>query len=87
MSEPIIRLHNVRKSFGARSLLRGVNLSIEPGQTFALLGLNGAGKTTLIRMLLGLLKRDGGSIAILGRDPEREALEVRTEVGFLAEDQ
>jgi ABC-2 type transport system ATP-binding protein len=87
MSEPIIRLHNVRKSFGAKALLRGVNLSIEPGQTFALLGLNGAGKTTLIRMLLGLLKRDGGSIAILGRDPEREALQVRTEVGFLAEDQ
>jgi ABC-2 type transport system ATP-binding protein len=87
MPEPVIRLHNVHKQFGSQAVLRGVNLSIERGQTFALLGRNAAGKTTLIRLLLGLLKRDGGSIAILGRDPEREALAVRSEVGYLAEDQ
>src|SRR5439155_12876179 len=57
------------------------------GQIFALLGRNGAGKTTAIRLLLGLLNRDGGSIAVLGRDPQQEPLGVRAAVGFLAEDQ
>jgi ABC-2 type transport system ATP-binding protein len=87
MSQPVIWLHNVRKSFGRTAVLQGVNLAIEPGQTFALLGRNGAGKTTLIRLLLGLLRRDGGAISLLGRDPERESLAVRAAVGFLAEDQ
>lgn len=87
MSDPVIHLQNVHKSFKKNAVLRGVNLSIERGQTFALLGRNGAGKTTLIRLLLGLLPRDSGSIAVLGRDPQHEALAVRASVGFLAEDQ
>jgi len=87
MTEPAIQLVNVQKSFGGQSVLKGVNLTIERGQIFALLGRNGAGKTTTIRMLLGLLPRDGGSIAVLGRDPQQEPLGVRAAVGFLAEDQ
>jgi ABC-2 type transport system ATP-binding protein len=87
MSEAVIRLDSVRKSFGKNAVLRGVNLAIERGKTFALLGRNGAGKTTLIRLLLGLTSRDGGAIAVLGRDPAHEALAVRASVGFLAEDQ
>jgi len=75
MLEPAIQLLNVQKSFGSQTVLKGVNLTIERGQIFALLGRNGAGKTTAIRMLLGLLPRDGGSIS------------VRAAVGFLAEDQ
>jgi ABC-2 type transport system ATP-binding protein len=87
MSEPVIQLHNVRKSFGKQPVLRGMNLTVERGQIFALLGRNGAGKTTAIRLLMGLLHRDGGSIAVLGRDPQQEPLAVRAAVGFLAEDQ
>src|SRR5436190_6681747 len=87
MSEPAIQLLNVRKNFGRNAVLQGVNLAIERGQIFALLGRNGAGKTTAIRMLLGLLNRDGGSISVLGRDPQQEPLAVRAAVGFLAEDQ
>jgi ABC-2 type transport system ATP-binding protein len=87
MSEPIIQLHNVRKSYGQHSVLRGLNLSVERGQIFALLGRNGAGKTTAIRLLLGLLNRDGGAISVLGLDPQQEPLAVRASVGFLAEDQ
>jgi ABC-2 type transport system ATP-binding protein len=51
------------------------------------LGRNGAGKTTTIRMLLGLLKPDGGSIRVLGLDPAKHEIEVRKRVGYLAEDQ
>src|SRR5438067_11686951 len=87
MSEPAIQLLNVRKNFGRNAVLQGVNLAIERGQIFALLGRNGAGKTTAIRLLLGLLNRDGGSISVLGRDPQQEPLAVRAAVGFLAEDQ
>jgi ABC-type multidrug transport system ATPase subunit len=87
MTQPVIQLHNVKKSFGKQPVLKGMNLSIERGQIFALLGRNGAGKTTAIKLLLGLIRRDGGSISVLGRDPQQEPLEVRAAVGFLAEDQ
>jgi ABC-2 type transport system ATP-binding protein len=87
MSTPAIELQDVSKSFRANDVLRGVTLRVEPGHTFAFLGRNAAGKTTTIRMLLGLLKRDGGTIRVLGLDPETEPLEVRRRVGYLAEDQ
>jgi ABC-2 type transport system ATP-binding protein len=87
MSQPAIELEDVRKSFRANDVLCGVTLRVERGRTFAFLGRNAAGKTTTIRMLLGLLKRDGGTIRVLGLDPEREPLEVRRRVGYLAEDQ
>jgi ABC-2 type transport system ATP-binding protein len=87
MPEPVIQLHSVRKRFGQHEVLRGMNMTVERGQIFALLGLNGAGKTTAIRLLLGLIPRDGGSIAVLGRDPQQEPMDVRRSVGFLAEDQ
>lgn len=87
MSDSVILLDNVHKSFGKNHVLRGVHLAVERGQTFALLGRNGAGKTTLIRALLGLIHRDSGAISVLGRDPAQEALAVRARVGFLAEDQ
>src|SRR5262245_15476092 len=87
MSEPVIQLHNVKKRFGRTEVLRGLNLMIEPGQIYALLGRNGAGKTTAIRLLMGLIPRDGGAISVLGHDPQQQPLAVRSAVGFLAEDQ
>jgi ABC-2 type transport system ATP-binding protein len=87
MSEPAIDLQAVTKSFGRTAVLRGVTLRVDCGKTFAFLGRNAAGKTTTIRMLLGLLKRDDGSIRVLGLDPSREPLELRRRVGYLAEDQ
>jgi ABC-2 type transport system ATP-binding protein len=87
MPDNVIHVENVHKRFGKRPVLESLSLAVERGQTFALLGRNGAGKTTLIRLLLGLIRRDSGSIAVLGRDPQYEALAVREAVGFLAEDQ
>jgi len=80
-------LQAVRKSFGSKEVLRGVTFRVERGKTFAFLGRNGAGKTTTIRMLLGLLGRDDGSIRVLGLDPTLEPIELRKRVGYLAEDQ
>ena len=84
---PVIQIENVGKSFGKKRVLNGETLSVNPGETFAYLGRNGAGKTTTIKMLLGLLKPDSGSVKVLGIDPGVEPLEVRKRVGYVAEDQ
>lgn len=85
--QPAIEIRGVRKRFGRKPVLDDLTLTVRPGQTFAFLGRNGAGKTTAIRMLLGLLKPDAGSVRVLGMDPQRQSLEVRRRVGYLAEDQ
>lgn len=85
--EPAIDIRGVTKRFGRKTVLDGLTMSVESGQTFAFLGRNGAGKTTAIRMLLGLIKPDAGSIRALGMDPQKDPLGVRRRVGYLAEDQ
>ena len=87
MNSPAIRVDGVRKRFGDREVLNGVSFEVQAGQTFAFLGRNGAGKTTTIRMLLGLLAPEEGSISILGINPQTNPLAVRRRVGYLAEDQ
>jgi ABC-2 type transport system ATP-binding protein len=82
----VIELRDVRKSFGKKAVLQGVNMSVPAGQTFAFLGRNGAGKTTTIRMLLGLLKPDSGDVRVLGLDPRKDGVEIRRRVGYVAED-
>src|SRR6185295_5722830 len=58
----------VSKSFGMRAALSGVDLVACRGQLHGLLGPNGAGKTTLMRVLLGLVRRDAGTVRLLGRE-------------------
>jgi sodium transport system ATP-binding protein len=81
----MIEVHEVRKQFGAVQALGGVSFTARDGQITALLGPNGAGKTTLLRTLVGLLRRDHGTIAIDGVDPEKDALAVRRNIGFLTD--
>jgi sodium transport system ATP-binding protein len=81
----MIEVHDVRKQFGDVQALGGVSFSARDGQITALLGPNGAGKTTLLRTLVGLLKRDQGTIAVDGVDPERDPLAVRRNIGFLTD--
>ncbi len=87
MNEPAIELRDVSKSFRNTEVLRGVNLKVQPGKTFAFLGRNAAGKSTTIRILLGLLKANSGTVRVLGIDPQVDPLELRRRVGYLAEDQ
>ncbi len=67
MSELIIELVDVRKSFGPVTVLKGVNLRVRPGKVTALVGDNGAGKSTLIKGLAGVQPYDGGEIRFDGR--------------------
>ena len=85
--KPVIEMRGVRKSFGKKPVLQGLDMAVPGGQTFAFLGRNGAGKTTTIRMLLGLLKPDEGTVRVLGIDPGADPLEIRRRVGYVAEDQ
>jgi ABC-2 type transport system ATP-binding protein len=64
-----------------------VSLAIEPGQVVGLLGKNGAGKTTLIRIAMGMLEAQEGSVRLFGMDPREEAVEVKRRVGYVSEDQ
>ena len=69
-----IELRQLRKTYptsaGPIEAVRGIDVTIEPGETVALLGPNGAGKATTIDMLLGLTPRDGGSVSLFGDDPK-----------------
>jgi ABC-2 type transport system ATP-binding protein len=75
-----ISLENVRKTLGHREVLKGISFSVKKGDIFGYLGPNGAGKTTTIRILLGLLQADSGSIRITGQELSRS--EVRKKIGF-----
>jgi len=81
----MIEVHDVRKGFGAVQALGGVSFTAQDGQITALLGPNGAGKTTLLRTLVGLLRRDHGTISIGGVDPEKDPMSVRRNIGFLTD--
>jgi ABC-2 type transport system ATP-binding protein len=84
---PVIEIAGLRKSFGRKTVLAGVDLRVPRGAVFGFLGLNGAGKTTLIQILLGLARADGGQCRVLGLDPARQGVEIRRRVGYMAENQ
>src|SRR6476646_10519233 len=70
-----VDVENVVKSFGSQKALDGLTLRVRPGEIYGLLGPNGAGKTTLIRMLVGLVAPDSGTVTVLGRRmPELDVL-------------
>ena len=81
----MIEVSEVRKQFGAIQALGGVSFTARDGHITALLGPNGAGKTTLLRILVGLLKRDHGNIAVDGVDPAVNPIAVRANIGFLTD--
>ena len=73
----------VRKDYGDRAVLRGVDLSVPWGEIAVLFGANGAGKTTLLRILAGLTRPDSGDVRIAGRLMRRQGNAARRLVGFL----
>jgi ABC-2 type transport system ATP-binding protein len=81
----MIALHDLRKEYSGREVLRGVSFEIAGGEIFALLGPNGAGKTTTIRILSGLTRADGGSVVLDGRDAFLDPLWARSRCGLVAQ--
>src|SRR5262249_60609103 len=82
MSEPIIEVEAISKSFGQTRALGGVDLGAARGTVLALLGPNGAGKTTLVRILTTLLEPDGGNARVAGYDGVVDAGRLRSTIGL-----
>jgi ABC-2 type transport system ATP-binding protein len=80
---PAIEVSGLRKSYGAREALRGVDFTVARGEVFGLLGPNGAGKTTTVEVLEGYRERDGGSVRVLGSDPGEHSVDLRSRVGIV----
>jgi ABC-2 type transport system ATP-binding protein len=69
MSDLPVEVRGLVKRYGPNRAVDGVDLTVEEGDIYGYLGPNGAGKTTTLRMMLGLVRRDGGSVKLFGRDP------------------
>src|SRR5215472_11550970 len=82
----VIDVRGLRKSFGRTRALDGLDLTVRAGEVHAFLGPNGAGKTTTIRILLGLLRRDGGEARLLGGDPWRDAVALHRRLAYVPGD-
>ncbi|MDR3012115.1 MAG: ABC transporter ATP-binding protein [Chitinispirillales bacterium] len=82
---PIIDAKNLSRAFGSSLILKNISLQVSGGSVYGLVGLNGAGKTTLIRVLLGLIEKDGGSVEVAGFDPWRHQTEFYRMVGAALE--
>ena len=82
-SETVLRVKDLTKTFGRRTVVDGVSFDVRRGEMFGFLGPNGSGKTTTIRMALGIIRPDAGSIGILGAPPDRSVLRA---VGYLPEE-
>ena len=78
-----IDVRGLRKSYGSREVLHGLDFAVEAGEVFALLGPNGAGKTTTVEILEGYRARDAGEVRVLGEDPQRAGASFRARIGIV----
>ena len=83
MNELAVEVTGLQKRFGKTPALTGLDLVVEQGSVAGFLGPNGSGKSTTIRILLGLLKSDGGSVTLLGGDPWRDAVELHRRIAYV----
>src|SRR5215210_1784728 len=83
MNEQVIETRGLRKSYGAKVAVADLTLEVPRGEVFGFLGPNGAGKSTAVKMLLGLVRPDGGRASVLGRPPGDTPTMAR--IGFLPE--
>src|SRR4029077_3297913 len=78
MSEPqVVTVRGLRKSYGARVVVDGLDLDVPAGEIVGLIGANGAGKTTTVECIQGLRKPDSGRLRVLGFDPVTQAEQLR----------
>lgn len=80
-----IEAKNLSKTYGKQSAVIDLNFRLEEGQIVGFLGPNGAGKSTTLKMLLGLIQPSAGSVLIDNKDPQDQAIELKKQIGYLAE--
>ena len=80
---PVISVTDLRKNYTGRTAVDGISFSVRKGETFALLGPNGAGKTSTIEILEGYRKADGGTVKVLGLDPQADQMQLKLRTGLV----
>src|SRR5205085_10045724 len=81
-----IEVHGLEKRYGGVDALRGIGFEVEQGEVFCLLGPNGAGKSTTTEILEGYRRRTGGTVHVLGHDPERGDRALRERMGIVLQE-
>ena len=90
-NEPLIRVEGLRKSFGSLEVLKGIDLSVNPGEVVTIIGASGSGKSTLGRVLCGLLRPDSGKVLLngtplYGRHTPEELARIRNRISIVFQD-
>ena len=85
VSKPIIQISDLRKSYGSKQVLKGINIDIYPGQVIGYIGPNGAGKSTTVKVLTGLINDFEGQVLINGIDIQLDPLTVKSQIGYVPE--
>lgn len=83
MGDGLVQARGLRKSFGNVEAVRGVDVDVAPGEIFGFLGPNGAGKSSTMRMIACVSPRSGGSLQVLGMDPEVDGPRIRARIGVV----
>jgi ABC-2 type transport system ATP-binding protein len=83
VTEPVISVRGLHKSYGDTEAVRGIDLEVTGGQVFAFLGPNGAGKTTTVEILEGYRERSSGEVSVLGQDPASAGGDWRQRIGIV----
>jgi ABC-2 type transport system ATP-binding protein len=78
----VVQVQQLRKTYGDRTVVDGVSFDVAEGEIFGILGPNGAGKTTTVECIAGLRVPDGGSVQVLGLDPQRDGVQLRRRLGI-----
>ena len=86
-AEPVLSVTGLHRSFGRFAAVDGLDLSVHAGEIYVFLGVNGAGKTTTIRMLMGIIAPDRGTIELLGEKSKRTTLKQKQHIGYVSQDQ
>ncbi len=83
MTERVIDVRGLRKSYGDFEAVKGIDIHVDRGEVFALLGPNGAGKTTTAEILEGFRERTAGDVEVLGHDPADRGVDLRRRIGIV----
>jgi ABC-2 type transport system ATP-binding protein len=86
VTDDVIQIQGLVKTFGSVRALDGLDLAVRSGEVHGFLGPNGAGKSTTIRVLLGLLRKDSGDVRLFGGDPWREAADLHRRLAYVPGD-